>query len=57
MSPHAAPPEGRKPSRSAHVCPECGLSIELKYIGVPEATTGIITRPESGWSLTFYHCS
>jgi hypothetical protein len=50
MSPHVPPPEGRKPLRSAHVCPECGLSIELKDIGLTEVTTGLITCPKCDWS-------
>jgi hypothetical protein len=32
------------------VCPECGFSIELKNIGLTEATTGLITCPECDWS-------
>jgi hypothetical protein len=32
------------------VCPECGLSIELKDIGLTEVTTGLITCPKCDWS-------
>jgi hypothetical protein len=50
MSPLPPPPDGRKTFHPVHVCPECGLAIELKDIGLPEATTGLITCPKCDWS-------
>ena len=36
----------RRRKASAHVCPQCGLSINLKDIGLKGGTTGLITCPK-----------
>jgi ribosomal protein L37AE/L43A len=35
---------------SAHVCPQCGLPVHLRNIGLTEATTGLITCRKCEWS-------
>ena len=35
---------------SAHVCPQCGFSINLKELGLREAATGLVTCPKCDWS-------
>jgi predicted RNA-binding Zn-ribbon protein involved in translation (DUF1610 family) len=42
--------DGKKAKASAHVCPRCGFSIDLKDIGLRGATTGLITCPKCDWS-------
>jgi predicted RNA-binding Zn-ribbon protein involved in translation (DUF1610 family) len=42
--------DGRKPKTSAHVCPRCGFSIDLKDIGLRAGATGIVTCPKCDWS-------
>jgi hypothetical protein len=42
---------GKKPKKtSAHVCPRCGFSIDLKDIGLRVGTTGLVTCPRCDWS-------
>jgi hypothetical protein len=41
---------GKKPKASAHVCPRCKFSIDLKDIGLRGAATGLITCPRCDWS-------
>jgi len=38
--------EKRKPLQSAHVCPQCGFSIDLKHLGLRGGSTGLITCPK-----------
>ena len=40
----------RRLQKSAHICPQCGLSINLKDIGLREGATGIVTCPKCEWS-------
>jgi predicted RNA-binding Zn-ribbon protein involved in translation (DUF1610 family) len=40
----------RQPKVSAHVCPRCGFSIDLKGIGFRGSATGLVTCPKCGWS-------
>jgi hypothetical protein len=40
----------KKPKASAHVCPRCGFSIDLKDIGLRVGTTGLATCPKCDWS-------
>jgi len=40
----------RKEWKSAHVCSQCGFPIDLKNVGLVEATTGFITCPKCDWS-------
>jgi predicted RNA-binding Zn-ribbon protein involved in translation (DUF1610 family) len=40
----------KKPNASAHVCPRCGFSIDLKNIGLRGAATGLITCRKCDWS-------
>jgi ssDNA-binding Zn-finger/Zn-ribbon topoisomerase 1 len=42
--------ENKRQWESAHVCPQCGFPIDLKDIGLTEATTGLITCPKCDWS-------
>jgi ssDNA-binding Zn-finger/Zn-ribbon topoisomerase 1 len=41
---------GRLPKTSAHVCPKCGFSIDLKDIGLRGGATGLVTCPKCDWS-------
>jgi hypothetical protein len=40
----------KKQKASVHVCLHCGLSIELKNIGLRGGTTGLVTCPNCEWS-------
>jgi predicted RNA-binding Zn-ribbon protein involved in translation (DUF1610 family) len=44
----AKPPDGdgERPKVSAHVCPQCGFSINLKDLGLRESATGLVTCPK-----------
>ncbi len=35
---------------SAHVCPQCGFSINLKDLGLRGGATGLVTCPKCDWS-------
>jgi predicted RNA-binding Zn-ribbon protein involved in translation (DUF1610 family) len=36
--------------QSVHVCPQCGVSISLKDLGLKEGATGLVTCPRCDWS-------
>jgi predicted RNA-binding Zn-ribbon protein involved in translation (DUF1610 family) len=40
----------RKLKASAHVCPQCGFSIDLKDLGLRGGATGLVTCPKCDWS-------
>jgi len=40
----------RKLKASAHVCPQCGFSIDLKDLGLRVAATGLVACPKCDWS-------
>jgi hypothetical protein len=40
----------RQPKASAHVCQQCGFSIDLKDLGFRGGATGLVTRPKCEWS-------
>ena len=42
--------ENGKLKVSAHVCPQCGFSINLKDLGLREGATGLVTCPKCDWS-------
>jgi ribosomal protein L37AE/L43A len=42
--------ENSKQWESVHVCPQCGHPINLKDIGLPETSTGIIACSKCDWS-------
>jgi predicted RNA-binding Zn-ribbon protein involved in translation (DUF1610 family) len=49
--------EGQQPRRemrrvkaSAHVCPQCGFSINLRDLGLRGGATGLVTCPQCDWS-------
>ncbi len=43
--------KGRRQRRvSAHVCPQCGFSIDLKDLGFRGSATGLVTCPKCEWS-------
>jgi predicted RNA-binding Zn-ribbon protein involved in translation (DUF1610 family) len=42
--------DDRKLKASAHVCPQCGFSINLKDLGLREGATGLVTCPKCDWS-------
>jgi hypothetical protein len=42
--------ERRLPKVSAHVCPLCGFSVNLKDIGLKGGATGLVTCPNRDWS-------
>jgi predicted RNA-binding Zn-ribbon protein involved in translation (DUF1610 family) len=50
MEDHQPGNHSKKPKASAHVCLQCGFSINLKDIGVRVGATGLITCPKCGWS-------
>jgi predicted RNA-binding Zn-ribbon protein involved in translation (DUF1610 family) len=50
MGPQQPGEDGKKPKISAHVCPRCGFSIDLKDIGLRVGTTGLLTCPKCDWS-------
>lgn len=35
---------------SAHVCPQCGFSINLRDLGLRGGATGLVTCPQCDWS-------
>ena len=41
---------GRQLKISAHLCKQCGFSIDLKDLGLREGATGLVTCPKCGWS-------
>jgi predicted RNA-binding Zn-ribbon protein involved in translation (DUF1610 family) len=45
-------PDKGEPRRweSAHVCPQCGLSINLKDLGLRGGATGLVTCRKCDWS-------
>lgn len=47
---HRSDREEKRPKISAHVCPQCGFSINLKDIGLKGGTTGLVTCPKCDWS-------
>jgi predicted RNA-binding Zn-ribbon protein involved in translation (DUF1610 family) len=50
MGARHADKEKRQPKASAHVCPQCGLAIDLKDLGLREGATGLVTCPKCDWS-------
>jgi predicted RNA-binding Zn-ribbon protein involved in translation (DUF1610 family) len=42
--------DGKKLKASAHVCSQCGFSINLKDLGVRGGATGLVTCPNCNWS-------
>jgi predicted RNA-binding Zn-ribbon protein involved in translation (DUF1610 family) len=40
----------KQPKTSAHVCPRCGFSIDLKDLGFRSSATGLVTCPKCEWS-------
>jgi predicted RNA-binding Zn-ribbon protein involved in translation (DUF1610 family) len=50
MEGHQPDNTGKRPKASAHVCLQCGYSIDLKHIGLRVGATGLITCPKCGWS-------
>jgi predicted RNA-binding Zn-ribbon protein involved in translation (DUF1610 family) len=40
----------KKPKISAHMCPQCGFSVNLKDIGLMGGATGLVTCPNCDWS-------
>jgi hypothetical protein len=40
----------KQPKTSAHVCPQCGFSINLKYLGLRAGATGVVTCSKCDWS-------
>ncbi len=40
----------KKLKASAHVCPQCRFSINLKDLGLREGATGLVTCPKCDWS-------
>jgi predicted RNA-binding Zn-ribbon protein involved in translation (DUF1610 family) len=42
--------EGKQPKLSAHVCPQCGFSIDLNDIGWRGGAKGLVTCPKCDWS-------
>ena len=38
---------------SAHMCPKCGLIIDLANIDLKVITTGMLTCPRCDWSRTW----
>jgi predicted RNA-binding Zn-ribbon protein involved in translation (DUF1610 family) len=45
------PNKDRKQQKiSAHVCPQCGFSIDLKDLGLRGSATGLVTCPKCEWS-------
>jgi len=40
----------KQPKVSAHVCPRCGSSIDLKDLGFRSSSTGLVTCPKCGSS-------
>ena len=43
-------PNESKRWTSAHTCPQCGFSINLKDLGLREGATGLVTCPKCEWS-------
>jgi predicted RNA-binding Zn-ribbon protein involved in translation (DUF1610 family) len=42
--------DGKKLKASAHVCPQCGFSTNLRDLGLRGGTTGLVTCPQCDWS-------
>jgi predicted RNA-binding Zn-ribbon protein involved in translation (DUF1610 family) len=40
----------RRLKASAHVCPQCGFSVNLRDLGLRGGTTGLVTCPQCDWS-------
>ena len=40
----------KQPKMSAHVCPQCGFSVNLKDVGLRGGTTGLVTCRNCDWS-------
>lgn len=50
MAARQAGKDERKLKVSAHVCLQCGFSINLKDLGLREGATGLVTCPKCDWS-------
>jgi hypothetical protein len=50
IGPQQPDKESKRQWASAHVCPQCEFPIDLKNIGLTEATTGLITCPKCDWA-------
>jgi ssDNA-binding Zn-finger/Zn-ribbon topoisomerase 1 len=42
--------DARQLKVSAHVCPQCGFSVDLKDLGFRGSATGLVTCPKCEWS-------
>ncbi len=41
---------GKQRKISAHVCPQCGFTIDLKDLGFRGSATGLVSCPKCEWS-------
>ncbi|AXC12279.1 hypothetical protein ACPOL_2977 [Acidisarcina polymorpha] len=50
MTAHASDSRERQHRESVHVCPNCGLIINLAELDLRAITTGIVSCPNCDWS-------